>query len=83
MRAIFGINPFRVETARAILAGLAATALTAPLALLVDWPGPVAQVLATAALLVPLYGVIFWWSAAGAEERELLRLRVKPAVAAK
>ena len=83
VRALFGINPFRVETARALLAGLAATALTAPLALLVDWPGPAAQVLATTALLVPLYGVIFWRSAAGAEERELLRLRVKPAVAAK
>jgi len=83
VRALFGINPFRVETARAIVAGLAATALTAPLALLVDWPGPVAQVLATTALLLPLYGVIFWRSAAGAEERELLRLRVKPAVAAK
>jgi len=57
--------------------------LTAPLALLVDWPGPVAQVLATAALLLPLYAVLFWWSAAGAEERELLRLRARPAVAAK
>jgi len=83
VRALFGINPFRVETARAIVAGLIATAFTAPLALLVDWPGPVTQVLATAALLVPLYAVIFWRSAAGAEERELLRLRVRPAVAAK
>jgi len=83
VRALFGINPFRAETVRAIVAGLAATALTAPLALLVDWPGPVAQVLATAALLLPLYAVLFWWSAAGAEERELLRLRARPAVAAK
>jgi hypothetical protein len=32
---------------------------------------------------VPLYAVIFWRSVAGAEERELLRLRVRPAVAAK
>src|SRR6185369_5196936 len=39
VRALFGINPFRAETVRAIVAGLAATALTAPLALLVDWPG--------------------------------------------
>ena len=83
VRALFGINPFRVETARAIVAGLAAAALTAPLALLVDWPSPLAQVLATTALLVPLYAVLFWRSAAGAEERELLRLRVRPAVAAK
>jgi O-antigen/teichoic acid export membrane protein len=83
VRALFGINPFRAETARAIVAGLAAAALTAPLALLVDWPSPVAQVLASAALLMPLYAVIFWRSAAGAEERELLRGRVRPAVAAK
>jgi len=83
VRALFGINPFRVETARAIVAGLAAAALSAPLALLVDWPSPLAQVLATTALLVPLYAVLFWRSAAGAEERELLRLRVRPAVAAK
>jgi hypothetical protein len=27
--------------------------------------------------------VLFWWSAAGTEERELLRLRARPAVAAK
>jgi O-antigen/teichoic acid export membrane protein len=83
VRALFGINPFRAETARALVAGLAAAALTAPLALLVDWPGPVAQVLATTALLVPLYAALFWWSAAGTEERELLRLRLGPAVAAK
>jgi O-antigen/teichoic acid export membrane protein len=80
VRALFGINPFRAETGRAIVAGLAAAALTAPLALLVDWPDPVAQVLATTALLLPLYAALFWWSAAGSEERELLRLR---AVAAK
>lgn len=83
VRALFGINPFRAETARALVAGLAVAALTAPLALLVDWPGPVAQVLATTALLVPLYAALFWWSAAGTEERELLRLRLGPAVAAK
>ena len=74
VRALFGINPFRIETARAIVAGLAAAALTAPLALLVDWPSPLAQVLATTALLLPLYAVLFWRSAAGAEEHELLRL---------
>jgi len=83
VRALFGINPFRLETGRALVAGLAATALTAPLALLVDWPGPLAQVVATTALLLPLYAVLFWRSAAGAEERELLRLRARPAVLAK
>jgi len=83
VRALFGINPFRLETGRALVAGLAATALTAPLVLLVDWPGPLAQVVATTALLLPLYAVLFWRSAAGAEERELLRLRARPAVLAK
>jgi O-antigen/teichoic acid export membrane protein len=83
VRALFGINPFRAETGRALVAGLAAAALTAPLALLVDWPGPVAQVFATTAVLLPVYAALFWWSAAGAEERELLRLRLGPAVAAK
>jgi hypothetical protein len=34
-------------------------------------------------VLVPVYAALFWWSAAGAEERELLRLRLRPAVAAK
>src|SRR4029079_7208886 len=77
VRALFGINPFRLETGRALVAGLAETGLHAPLALLVDWPGPLAQVVATTALLLPLYAVLFWRSAAGAEERELLRLRAR------
>jgi O-antigen/teichoic acid export membrane protein len=82
VRALFSINPFRRETVRALGAGALATALTAPL-LLVSWPSPLLEVAVTAAVLVPLYAAFFWRSAAGAEERELLRLRARPAVAAK
>ena len=85
VRALFGINPFRAETARALVAGLRSRRpLTAPLALLVDWPERRRRrCWRPRRLLVPLYAVFFWWSAAGPEERELLRLRVRPAVAAK
>ena len=83
VRMLFGINPFRAETGRALLAGALATAVVAPLALLVDWPSAVLQVVVTAAVLVPLYAAFFWWSAAGPEERELLRLRGRPLLAVK
>jgi hypothetical protein len=83
VRALFAINPFRGETFRALGAGAVATALTAPLALLVDWPSPLLEVAAATAVLVPLYAALFWRSAAGAEERDLLRLRSRLAVVAK
>jgi O-antigen/teichoic acid export membrane protein len=83
VRALFGINPFRGETVRALGAGAVATALAAPLALLVDWPSPLLEVAVATAVLVPLYAALFWRSAAGAEERDLLRLRSRLAVAAK
>ncbi|HYX76359.1 MAG TPA: polysaccharide biosynthesis C-terminal domain-containing protein, partial [Gaiellaceae bacterium] len=83
VRALFGINPFRAETGRALVAGAAAAAAAAPVALLVSWPSPLLEIVVTTAVLVPLYAAFFWRSAAGAEERELLRLRVRPAVAAK
>ena len=83
VRVLFAINPFRPETLRALVAGAAATAVVAPLALLPSWPTPLLEVLVTVAALVPLYAAFFWRSAAGAEERELLRLRLPPAVAAK
>jgi O-antigen/teichoic acid export membrane protein len=83
VRALFGINPFRGETVLALGAGAVATALAAPLALLVDWPSPLLEVAVATAVLVPLYAALFWRSAAGAEERDLLRLRSRLAVAAK
>jgi O-antigen/teichoic acid export membrane protein len=83
VRVLFAINPFRPETLRALVAGAAATAVVAPLALLPSWPSALVEVLVTVAALVPLYAAFFWRSAAGTEERELLRLRVRPAVAAK
>jgi O-antigen/teichoic acid export membrane protein len=83
VRVLFGINPFRGETVRALGAGALATAIVAPLALIPAWPSALVEVAATAAVLIPLYAVCFWWSAAGPEERELLRLHGRPAVAAK
>jgi len=83
VRVLFAINPFRPETLRAVGAGAVGAAAAAPLALLVAWPSALLQVLATAAVLLPLYAAFFWRSAAGVEERELLRLRLRPAVVAK
>ncbi|HEY7018685.1 MAG TPA: flippase [Gaiellaceae bacterium] len=83
VRALFGINPFREETLRALGAGALAAVVTLPLVLFVSWPGPLLEVVAAAAVMLPLYAVFFWRSAAGAEERELLRLRAGPVVAAK
>jgi O-antigen/teichoic acid export membrane protein len=73
VRVLFGINPFREETLRALAAGLLAAGTVAPAALLLAWPDAAVQVLVSAALLVLLYAALFWWSAAGGEERELLR----------
>jgi O-antigen/teichoic acid export membrane protein len=83
VRVLFAINPFRPETLRALGAGAVALAVVAPLARLVAWPSAFVEVLVTIAVLMPLYAAFFWRSAAGAEERELLRLRLRPAVAAK
>lgn len=75
VRSLFHVNPFRLDAARALVAGLVAVAVVAPLALLVPWPGPLVQVAVSALLLVPLYVLLFWRGAAGEEERELLRRR--------
>ncbi len=83
VRVLFAINPFRPETLRALLAGAVSMAVVAPLARLVAWPSALVEVLVTVVVLMPLYAAFFWRSAAGAEERELLRLRLRPAVAAK
>src|SRR5204862_292829 len=67
VRSLFAINPFRAETMRALGAGALATGAVAPFAMLVAWPSPALQVLVVAAVLMPLYGTLFWWSAAGVE----------------
>jgi O-antigen/teichoic acid export membrane protein len=77
VRVLFGINPFREGTMRALGAGLLATGVVAPVALLVAWPDAVVQVLVSSALLLLLYAVLFWWAAVGGEELELLRLRLR------
>jgi O-antigen/teichoic acid export membrane protein len=75
VRALFRINPFRLDAVRALAAGIATVAIVAPVALLVPWPSAEPQVVVSGLLLVPLYAVLFWWAAAGDEERDLLRRR--------
>jgi O-antigen/teichoic acid export membrane protein len=75
VRSLFHVNPFRLDAARAIVAGLVAVVIVAPLALLVPWPGPVVQMVVSGLLLVPIYVILFWRGATGEEERELLRRR--------
>jgi O-antigen/teichoic acid export membrane protein len=77
VRVLFGINPFRDGTMRTLGAGLLATGIVAPVALLVAWPNALVHVLVCGALLLLVYAVLFWWSAAGSEEQELLRLRLR------
>jgi O-antigen/teichoic acid export membrane protein len=77
---LFGINPFRWDTLRALGAGALATGVTAPVALLVAWPRPLVEVLVCGTLLVALYA-LFWWAAARGEARELPWLRGQPAAA--
>ena len=75
VRALFHVNPFRLDAVRALVAGLVAVAVAAPVALLVPWPGPLVQVVVSGLLLVPIYVLLFWRGATGEEERELLRRR--------
>lgn len=75
VRILFGVNPFRAETARACGAGVAAAIVALPVALLDGFMPPILHVLAVAAVFVPVYAVLFWRSAAGEEEQQLLRLR--------
>jgi O-antigen/teichoic acid export membrane protein len=77
---LFGINPFRWDTLRALGAGALATGVTAPVALLVAWPRPLVEVLVCGTLLVALYA-LFWWAAERGEARELPWLRGQPAAA--
>jgi O-antigen/teichoic acid export membrane protein len=80
VRTIFGIDPFLGKTARALAAGAIAAGVVAPFALLVNWPGALVELIATTALFLPLYAALFWWTAAGDEERELIRWRAQPAL---
>ena len=63
VRFLFGINPFRAETLRALAAGLVAVGAAAPIVLLVDWPSALAEVAAATLIVLPLYAVVFWVSA--------------------
>jgi O-antigen/teichoic acid export membrane protein len=63
VRALFGIDPFRAETIRALAAGAVAVGLAAPAVLLVSWPSALAEVVAAALVVLPLYGLLFWLAA--------------------
>jgi O-antigen/teichoic acid export membrane protein len=63
VRVLFGINPFRSETVRALAAGVVAVGVAAPVALLVSWPSALAEVAVTGLLVLPLYGAVFWRAA--------------------
>jgi O-antigen/teichoic acid export membrane protein len=77
---IFGIDPFLAKTARALAAGAIAAALAAPAVVLVDWRSAFFEIVVVAALFVPIYAALFWWTAAGTEERELIKWRAQPAL---
>jgi len=63
VRFLFGINPFRAETVRAIAAGVVAVGAAAPVVLLVSWPSALAEVAVATLIVLPLYAVVFWVSA--------------------
>jgi len=63
VRFLFGINPFRAETVRAIAAGVVAVGAAAPVVLLVAWPSALAEVAVATLIVLPLYAVVFWVSA--------------------
>ena len=76
------INPFRSSRQARRGAGLAAAALSSPAHLLWTGRDPFADPRPGSAPRA-LYAILFWRSCGRAEERELLRLRAPPAVAAK
>jgi O-antigen/teichoic acid export membrane protein len=82
VRLLFGVNPFRARALRSMLAGVLTAALVAPVAIVWTGTGYVLEVLILGALVVLLYGVLFWTVAAGKEERALLRRRRRAAPAA-
>jgi len=63
VRFLFGINPFRAETVRALAAGLVAVGAAAPVVLLVSWPSALVEVVVATLIVLPLYAVVFWVSA--------------------
>jgi len=63
VRFLFGINPFRAETVRALAAGLVAVGAAAPVVLLVSWPSALAEVAVATLIVLPLYAAVFWVSA--------------------
>ena len=63
VRFLFGINPFRAETVRALAAGLVAVGAAAPIVLLVSWPSALVEVAVATLIVLPLYAVVFWVSA--------------------
>jgi len=79
VRLIFGLNPFSRRTLSALGAAALAAAVTAPLAFLAPWPNDVAEVLGAGTVLVAAYAAGFWSFAAHAEERALIRRRLRRA----
>ncbi len=73
VRRLFGVNPFRMQAVRALLAAVLTGAIVAPV--IVVWPSTsnLVEVVAIGGLLTVLYACFFWWFAAGDEERDLLR----------
>ena len=73
---MFGINPFRAAALRTLgVAAVGASTIAAAVALVVPWPGALAEVAVTGLVLVVAYGLLFWLLAAGDEERALVRRR--------
>jgi len=73
---MFGINPFRAQALRTLgVAALGASAVAAAVAVVVPWPGALAEVAVTGLVLVLAYALFFWLLAAGDEERAVVRRR--------
>jgi O-antigen/teichoic acid export membrane protein len=78
VRMIFGINPFERRTVGPLGAAALAVVVASPVAFLPHWSSNVLQVAVVGFVLVVAYAWFFWSFAASAEERRLIRRRVRP-----
>ena len=77
VRIIFGVNPFTVQSMRALGAALLAAAVTAPVVFLPLWPSSAVEIVVAGLVLVLAYAFFFWFLAADVEERVQIRRRIR------
>jgi O-antigen/teichoic acid export membrane protein len=72
VKILFGIHPFRGQSARLFLAAAGAIGLSLPVAMVPNWPGPLAEAAAGGGVLFASYTALAWGFALTSEDRDLV-----------